>query len=410
MPIQMTTAARRQDANNTLICRVGLLIVLALASTRLLSPSEGSTPSPPAQKDTVGGEFLDPRQLPAIQTKDGVRCTLTSLAWQPDRHPEKCGENMLTFAWQVEGTDQDTGQRGRWCAWHAGLYDEHGKSIPVCAYHWSFADHHDRRGDDPKRPFVEVRIACRRADAPPAGAYQDEERLHLGEVDLGPSGRYGRLWGRKANSRLGTVGVAHVASVRRADLPGGKQTPSLELVCLLRKRVREARPSFALKAGDVVDGQGRDLVLTLVASAPASAFGHNWPAFTEAWVFYFQPSKPHSRKLNISLRLRSGLAPEYKHKYFRLFKFRVKTPDPPAIEAAHNPLARQTKEEVTLTIEDCARLGTGVSSLYLVWTTVKGPIKEGGATEVTAVTAWDSEDKELRRYPGSPLLLSLIHI
>jgi hypothetical protein len=311
---------------------------------------------------------------------------------------------MLTFAWQVEDVHEDTGQRHRWCAWNAGLYDEHGRNIPVCAYHWSFADHHDRRGDDPSRPWVEVRVACRRADAPPADAYQDEERIHLGEVDLGPSGWYGRLWGCKAESRLGTVGVAHVGWVRRADLPGGKQTPSLELVCLLHKRVSKARPSFALKPGDVVDGQGRDLLPTLVASAPAAAFGHNWPAFAEAWVFYFQPGKPLSKKLSISVRLRSELASEYEDKYFHLFKFRVKTPEPPATEAAHTPLARQTKERVTLTIEDCARLGMGVSSLYLVWTTVKGPIKEGGATEVTAVTAWDAEGKELRRYPGSPLL------
>jgi hypothetical protein len=251
---------------------------------------------------------------------------------------------------------------------------------------------------------MELRIACRRADSPPADAYRDEERVHLGEVDLGASGRFADLWGRKAKARLGTVGIAQVGWVRRADLPGGERTPSLEMICLLHTHASETRPSFALKAKDVVDGHGRDLVAKLVASAPAGAFGHNWPAFTEAWVFYFQPDKPLSKRLNISLRLRSGLAPDYKDKYFRLFKFRVKTPEPPATEAAHNPLARQTKEGVTLTIEDCARLGMGVSSLYLVWTTVKGPIKEGGATEVTAVTAWDSEGNELRRYPGSPLL------
>jgi len=188
--------------------------------------------------------------------------------------------------------------------------------------------------------------------------------------------------------------------VRRADLPGGERTPSLEVVCLLCKRLREARPSFALKPGDVVDGQGRDLVATLVATAPAAAFGHNWPGSAEAWVFYFQPDEPLSKKLKISVRVRSGLTPETMDDYFRLFKFRVKTPKPPMPKGTHTPLARQTKRGITLTIEDCTRL----SGLYLVWTTVRAPGQQGVEIQKRAVAAWDSNGRKLGAFPGSPML------
>jgi len=397
-------AAWRHGGRNARIHGVGFLLVVALACTIFSSRCEGGTPPSRVREDAEDGRLLDPQRMPAAQTKGGVRCTLTSVAWEPDQHPEKCGENMLTFAWQVEDVREETGRRYQWCAWNAGAYDEGGKEIPVCGYHWSHAERHIRRGDDPKRPSMELRIACRRADSPPADAYRDEERVHLGEVDLGPSGRFARLWGRKAKARLGTVGIARVGWVRRADLPGGERTPSLEMICLLHTHDSKARPSFALKPKDVVDGHGRDLVTTLIASAPASAFGHNWPGFAEAWVFYFQPDGPPSTKLNISVRLRSGLATEYMEEYFRVFKFRVKTPKPPATEGTHTPLARQTRDGITLTIQDCSRPHKGMPSLCLVWTTVKGPLKNGNATEVTTVTAWDSEGRELERYPGSPLL------
>ncbi|MHC4401226.1 MAG: hypothetical protein ACYTG0_16255 [Planctomycetota bacterium] len=366
--------------------------------------ASGPTPGFPA-------ELIDPGQLPVSQTKDGARCTLTSAVWLRDEHPEKSGECTLDFTWEVTGVRASADPPYRWCVRNVNLFDEGGSPIRGRG-HWFYSNHYVRRGDDPKRPWAELRIACRRADSPPPEAYRSEEHLRIGQVDVAQP--LETVWVQRARteSSVGTVGVRSASWVRREDLPGGKQVPSLELVCYVRADApAAARSSLALKPGDVSDDQGRDLVPHLVASAPAGAFqSHYAYPNAYAWVFYFQPGEPLSKKLDVSIRLRSGLDEPHAKEYFRDFAFQVQMPKPPAPLPTTVPLASQTKDDVTLTVEDCARPHPGAPKMYMVWTTAKGPLREGEAVEVGDVTAWDSNGRPLRRLPGSPLMTDPRHL